>query len=544
MPVRGRAVSVRTVVTTRSNIGAKMETLPIEIIGNILENLDTETLKSVSCVNHEYHSLATPYLAKEVHVTYHVDELRWLRKIADNPQTAPKVRTIYFECDRLPYAPEKDDWLKYVIDEYIRVPKPKIPEPDMYGHVNLEDQFKYYSDLHTFRNQDLHDYDEMELDVGWQEFCKYTREIQRIWEDQSSNGPWTIGDNILAKLPNVHTLIFDSNETFRPQSQIWQSHFRSGLTHRADFAEGVFQQALVWLVHIGAYCRMRPTTLLLGLQFWDSLIIQQGIRDLPGAAARIEFHWTAICYAVECLRHLEMSFTTMPETEYDSPYDEIEACYNFIQEFPRLHQMIAAAPELEHLALVFRPNWHAFNDERTVFYEDCDIPIYPPDRTRHRYMARLEDCFQTTQWNFLTNLKLWGVESQDDEQLIAFFRRHALLQRLDLKNLGLRKGSWLTVFEAIREPARVSTCVLAGEFHSRGAPEEIWDLERPTENGNGVFDEEREKRRTDLQEWMCNRPRRPAPATGTAVEWRRIWGLGLEGVGYPWMSPLRWHLKP
>ena len=517
-----------------------METLPVEIVGNILGFLDRETLKNVNNVNHEYRSLAAPYLASEVHLTYHVDDLTWLRQIAHNPHTAGEVRSIYFECDMLPHVDDKAHWLDFVYDEYTRVPKPAVPEPDMYGHVNIEDQFKYYSYLHTFRNQPKHDYDEMELELGWQEFQENHEEITRVQKDMTPNGPWDIGKTVLKKLPNLHTLIFDSCNTFRPQSDLWDSHFRSGLTHRWEVAYGVFQQAAVWLSHIGSYCNARPTTLRLGLQEWKAFQVMEGLRD----ARRVEHHWRMIYTAVKHLRHLELNWTTLPETDHDGPYKDIEDCCEFLRTFPRLRGLLAAAPELEQLTLVFRPNWHAYTHERSVLYEDCDIAIYPPDRTRLRYMARLEDCFRTTQWKYLTDLKLWGVESKDDEQLIAFFRRHARLQRLDLKNMGLRKGSWIKVFEAIREPDRVSTCILAGEFHSRGPAEEIWDLERPTEDGNGVFDEGREKRRRDLQEWVCHRPRRPAPATGTTVEWRRIWGMGLEGIGYPYMSPSRWHLKP
>ncbi|MCJ1381530.1 hypothetical protein MMC17_004641 [Xylographa soralifera] len=515
-----------------------MDRLPLEIVRNILGYLDRETLENVHNVNHDYRSLTAHFIAREVHLTYHVDDLKWFRRIANNPQTAREVHTIYFECDRLPALDTKEEWEPYVLDEYTRVPKPAVPEPDMYGHVNLEDQFKYYSDLHTFRTQQAHDYDEMELDVGWQMFEDNADEVQRIWDDKTLNGPWNITKNILIKLPNVRTLIFDSNNTFRPQSYKWHSYFRSGLTPRGNVAQGVFVQAAAWLSHVGAYCIMRPSTLRYGLQDYKSIRVMKD--DDPMA----DFHWGAIGIAVERLRHLEMNWTTMPDTDYNGPYSVIEECYEFYKTFQRLHQMMAAATELEQLTLVFRPNWHTYTNERSMIHEDCDIPIYPPDRTRYRYMARLQDCFQNAKWDYLTNLKLWGVESQDDEQLIAFFRRHRLLQRLDLKNMGLRKGSWIKVFEAIREPERVSTCILAGEFHSRGPPEEIWDLERPTENGHGVFDEGRERRRKDLQEWVCNRPRRPAPATGTTVEWRRIWGMGLEGVGYPYMSPLRWHLKP
>ncbi|MCJ1280813.1 hypothetical protein MMC26_000130 [Xylographa opegraphella] len=420
------------------------------------------------------------------------------------------------------------------------MPEPTMPEPDIYGHISILDQTKWYRDYHNFRTQQKHDYDSTALELGWQMFCILFDDLNTFGQDLTTEGPYQIADNILVKLPNLRELIFDSCNTFRPQSEKWIKHFHVGLTQRSSVGVQVFQQALKWLAQIGARCSARPSTLRIGLEIWEALKTWK-----TGMKKRVaQSYWNAVYSAVEHLRHLELHWCTAPEGTYDGPYEATHTCYESLQENPRLHEMIAAAPNLEQLTLSFRPYWHAYTLDRSVIYDDCEKQIYPPDRTRQRYMARLEDCFRRVKWSHLRSLKLWGVEARDNAQLTAFFRRHALIQHLDLQNMGLRTGSWITVFEAIREPDRVATCILAGEFYSCGPPVEIWDLEMPSEGVGGVFDEKREKRRADLQEWVCNRPRRPRPATGTTVEWRRIWGLDLDGVGFPYTSPLRWHLKP
>ncbi|MCJ1288600.1 hypothetical protein MMC34_000128 [Xylographa carneopallida] len=518
-----------------------MDRLPAEIVRNIFEYLDKDTIVKVASVCRGYRSLTTHYLARELHLIYDENDIKWLRRIADDPETAHEVCSIYFECDKLPVTDNKSEYLNFVIGEYTITPKPMMPEADIYGHVPTANQFKYYRDLHEFTHQQKHDYDEMELDIGWQMYEDHLARMSWSMDNNNPDSPFQIAKHTLVKMRNLRTLIFDSCNTFRPQSDKWQDFFHDGLTLRAHIGVQIFPQALKWVHDIGKHRTARPATLRIGLAVWQQCF---GInRDLSEKAVRSL--WRAVHRAVKHLWHLEMNWSTVPTTDHDSPFNQIRDCYEFFQQWPYLHGMVAAAPELEQLTLAFRPYWHSYtNDRPHIFYAECETPIYPPDRSRLRYMARLEDLFQTTRWEYLSKLKLWGVEAHDDEQLVAFFRRHPRIQHLDLKHLGLRRGSWLKVFQAIREPDRVSTCLLAGEFYSQGPPEEIWDLERPFEDGNGVFDERREKRRRDLQEWVCNRPRRPAPATGTTAEWRRMWGLDLEGVGYPYMSPLRWHLKP
>ncbi|MCJ1400278.1 hypothetical protein MMC11_003482 [Xylographa trunciseda] len=518
-----------------------MDKLPLEIFHGIFGYLGKRELENLNRVSRRFKLFTAHHLAQEIHVTYHEDDFRWLRQIASSRDTARRVRTIYFECDKLPPIDidEIDLWEEHVFDEDIRKPKPDIPSPNRFGEVYPEEQTKYYRDFHKFRTQKSHTYSYVDIEKGWKAFRDNSFTLNEFMANMTPDGPWRIGHNVFAKLPNLNTLIFDSNNTFRPQSELWKSHFGDGLTHRSESPKEVFSQAITWLINIRRCSNAHISTLRLGFETWKSLIVMDAMPPVD-----VELHWGILLQAVSHLKHFEMNFTTLPDDDYDDPYQEIQECYGFLEGFPRLYQMIASAKQLQQLTLVFRPNWHAYSLDHCVYYEECDLPIYPIDRSRQRYMASLQNCFQNTTWAFLTNLKLWGIESASDEQLIAFFRRHPLIQRLDLKDMGLRKGSWIKVFEAIREPRRVSTCSLAGEFWSQGPPQEIWDLERATEKGGRIFDRDREKRRRDLQEWVCNRPKRPAPASGTTVEWRRIWGVGLHGVGYPYTPPLRWHLQP
>ncbi|MCJ1476511.1 hypothetical protein MMC13_005177 [Lambiella insularis] len=483
-----------------------MDRLPNELVLLIYEWLPAADIATLPLINSHYRRLAADFLLRELHLIYRADDFRRLRGIAQDKHLADKVRTIYFEADRFPIVnPLRPSvWKPFVYDETVRQPEPVIPTANVYGVVPRAQRVQYYRDLHIFVNQARHRYNRAALRRG---FAMFSEIDEDTYQFMMNLGPEGLEPSINAasgSFRNIRTIICDSYSTFRPQSEKWKQHFGRGLTRRGDIENLAGAQAFVFVGTLITHEGPSPLrTLRIGLDDWVSL--QMG-NTWPDTLAH--------CHE---LRELEMHWTTFFEDTYDGPYDAIHDCDTHIRS-GKMYDLLSAAPKLQELILCFEPHWHKNGD-------------FPRDRSRTCYMARFDDCFRQDRWQNLHSFTLHGVESSADE-LIAFFRLHPLIQTLNLKNIGLTGGQWVVVFAAVKEVGRVAFCSLAGEFYS-AQPLEVWDLERPSPEGGGVFDVGRDRRRKWLQDWVCGRQRRGLPRTGNAVEWARIWGLGVEGLGFP-----------
>lgn len=485
----------------------EMDRLPPELVHLVIGLLPAADLAEVRLVASRYNRLAVPYLVKEIHLIYRKEDFTRLQGIAALPDLADQVRTIYFEADRLPLhgPPERQyTWRPFVYDDRIRLPEPTIPTPSRSDVVPLAQRVQYYQDLHAFKTQPRHEYNNRQLSLGYLAFQTIDDTFYDFVEDLGPGGLEAGLRASAGSFRNVHTIICDSHNTFRPQSKKWKKHFGRGLTHRGDVATYTGSQAFFTMGSMSARnTASKLRTLRIGLDSWESLLLGET--------------WPTTLASCGELRTVEMHWKTYPPSTYDGPYAEIQQCDTYLRT-GIMYDFLHAVLKLEELVLCFEPDWHRRGH-------------IPRDRSRTCYMARFDDCFRQDHWQFLTSLTLHGVESNAAE-LIAFFRLHSLIQTLDLKNIGLTAGPWVAVFAAIKRVGRVAFCSLKGEFYC-AAPLEVWDMERPSPEGGGVFDVERERRRRCLQDWVCGKPWKAPPGTGALVEWNRIWGLSVEGVGFP-----------
>ena len=281
----------------------------------------------------------------------------------------------------------------------------------------------YQREMEKARGGPRYTYTDLQLRRAYEKYKKYLSNQNMM---RSHNYESEMITDAFNKMPNLKTIEMSMEYCLGSPSTKIERAFGKGLAlpygdDRQKELCGILQLRSLLLAVANANLKLE--SLCCGNVHWRFL------KHSPGIFEKMQ-------RAVQFLHHMTQHITT--RTEEDD--NDIPQCYQFLDNYGRLRDLITAAPDLKHLEINF----------------DDDNPFLP---------TSLKDVVGDFKWHALRSA-IFSMIDTDEGALVNFYGRHAdTLRGIGLENIRLEVGGvWPRLLQCMRKMLRLEKVRIGGRF--------------------------------------------------------------------------------
>ena len=417
--------------------------LPVELIRHIFDYLSVPDLKSLRFTCTKFARIGIEFLSlSEVHLIYTRDSFTRLRQISLHPFFSQRIKSIYYEGDRLCCLSSLDSWQSYIthVEDTLIASKPK-------DSANQVSQSKTVSEWRAERKLR---YTEQHLKDGWENYQACVSEQKNIQDSQLDVQDIAYAIPRFPRLEKIRLSVGQKNSG--PSDYVKQSFAKTLIIPKEQFA--IFRDE-----HAGA---RQYVSLMMGVITSDEMAtLQLGsstkeLRVVSGLTERsanlrvlhldaVSWHILEttnqfVCSLHRAIRHLRV-LKIVIKLEPKTSYMEARECRENLEN-GSLYSLLTSAPDLESLHIGFN-----------TLYSD-------------QQPARLADIVGRHRWGNLREVTLGQIQTTEGE-LISFLKRHkTTLKVILIQNMRLEESvSWTATLRRIRIMAPWDRALVCGKLY-------------------------------------------------------------------------------
>ncbi|MCJ1281820.1 hypothetical protein MMC26_001143 [Xylographa opegraphella] len=417
--------------------------LPVELIRHIFDCLPVQDRKSLRLTCTKLAPIGIEFLSlSELHLIYTRESFARLRQVSLHPFFGQRVKSIYYEGDRLCHLNSWDAWRSYITyaEDFLIASKPKVS-------ANQGPQNKMNTEWRADRKLR---YTDQQLEDGWQNYQACYKEQKHIEVSQSDVRDLAFAIPRFPKLEKIQLSVDQKN--FGPSEYMKRSFAKTLIIPKEQFAifrnehAGVRQYISLMLSVITSDER---ATLQLGSS-------RTGLQPAFGLTERSVnlhvLHLDAISWHIfkatnpfirslhRAIRHLR-DLKIVVKLEPKDPYAEVGKCQEILEK-GSLHSLLTSAPDLQCLEIGFN-----------TLYSD-------------QQPARLADISRKHRWQNLRAVTFRQIQTTEGE-LLSFLKEHkATLKVILIENMRLEESvSWTETLQKIRLIAPWDSALVCGRLY-------------------------------------------------------------------------------
>ena len=353
----------------------------------------------------------------EAHLIFQAESFERLRVMTNDSLVGIHIKKLSCEADRLP---------KWEYDEWKRRTAPYLPSRDIWFKSPMSGEEMNI----TTRADSLAgaDHDPWTDEERQTRFMAYRLETEKQDQIQLSENYMAEMASILQKMPNLRSLWISTDAEFRPYTKHITNAFwnrvgvRGPLWDEREYSPLYSTEQSCFLLRALGLASLELESLAVSPIHWQILN-----------------HGSSIKGALRKLKHLALTLMDRHKYTEIAPghrileIDELRRCISQ----GHLRDLLAAAPELETLAIHFRTS--------------------PDD-----FYLPLSEILNGCRWPCLRECALAYVDCSENF-LAGFFKAHAdTLEAISLCNMQLTRGSWSSLFQEIRSTCNSNHATIAG----------------------------------------------------------------------------------
>ena len=458
-----------------------MDRLPDELVLNIFKHSEAEDVGSLRLTAHRYSRIGLGVQFQELHFLMNCHSLRRMEDlgIQANYDLTASTRSLYIETDQL--DPQFNRTNPFGFRQWqLTIDLRERPQPPSFPNPTDEQKGNYLRLLTQYDQTPRHTHDNSALLRAWDRY----QEIQ--WDKFAGAGLLPLHyirllpfSTIFARLRRIKTLTIDVNSRFRQQSSASHAFFDPALSPRAPIS--VWSYWLLCQVLCVQHQAMIVSLerLYVAQDYWRKLDFLEISKNL----VYLESLQRLLC--------LHLYIQIMPSSLHvlDGVQADVAECYQYLQGL-HLQRLLKASPRLREIKIVF-----------LIPFGIAGLPL-PTDRGIDCSAARFQDIIaKDATYQDLELLSLEGVECTEQE-FVSFVRRHMkTLTHLELRDICLSKGTWMSLFSKLRDIITLTDFKVGGYLHQR---EEKLTYSLINET-NDIFDQTAWVRARKLEDWVCKR---------------------------------------
>ena len=412
-----------------------MNTLPPEIATLICKEIRPADVPRLRLASRFWNEIASPYILHEPLLRFTEDSFNRLLDLSRHDYFRKLVTGLVYEpntleeCDRKSWE-KSIPMIDYVHTDDLGLP----PDPD----ATERDRRVYHRNVAktTIRRKP---YSKDQLDAAWSTYERFLCEQDKLMEKGYGIAELTEALKKFPCLRNVsinygwglwHGKGYSTDKKFNPYAEALAS---AG----SDYLNGGIPQirSLLQAIH---KVQIQLNSLRIGDVSWRFL------EEVEGEELE------KMKQVIAPLKQFELHMSTGYDEENDDIGCDILECWDFFVWNRSLHDLLAAASNVEDLCIGF----------------DCSDPYAP---------AEINYIFGSKTWPFLHTLSIECIEISAKEWL-AFIERHSsTLKSLTLCSLELFRGEWVDVLERMQQSLSLKYVYLGSQLTGLH-PQQFWNL--------------------------------------------------------------------